>query len=50
MAPDVSDLTSKDAWSGVQGFGKEVGIESIRKNLARAADTGYSMWHKHVRR
>ena len=24
---------------------KEVEIESIRKKLARAADTGYSMWH-----
>jgi len=25
--------------------GKEVEIESIRKKLARAADTGYRMWH-----
>jgi len=24
---------------------KEVEIESIQKKLARAADTGYSMWH-----
>ena len=24
---------------------KEVEIESIRKKLARAADTGYRMWH-----
>ena len=31
---------------------EEVEIESIRENLARAADTGYSMWHNasHVRR
>ena len=30
---------------GLVDKGKEVEIESIRKKLARAADTGYRMWH-----